>query len=84
MGPLKILLIILSSFVVAAVVFFAGSFIADYTFEHSARLHAREQANAAAVIVPMYFLARFIICPVVSIAAGAFTCWKIAKSRLAL
>jgi len=84
MGPLKISLVILSFFVVAAAVFLAGSFVADYTFEHSARQHAREQANAAAVIVPMYFLAKFIICPIISIAAGAFTSWKIAKSNLAL
>jgi hypothetical protein len=84
MGPLKILLVILSFFVVAAVVFLAGSFTAGYIFEHFARLYAGEEANAAAVVVPMYFLAKFIICPIVSIAAAAFISWKIAKSNLAL
>ena len=84
MGPLKILLVILSFFVVAAMVFLAGSFLAYYIFQHSAPLHAGEQANAAAVIVPMYFFAKFIICPIVSMAAGALTAWKIAKSDLSL
>jgi len=84
MGPLKLLLVILSFFVVAAPVFLAGSVIAGYIFQQSARLYAGEQANAAAVVVPMYFLAKFIICPIVSIAAGTFTAWKVAKSNLAL
>jgi hypothetical protein len=83
MGPLKILLVILSFFVVAALVFLAGSFLADYIFEHYARENA-DPANAAAVMVPVYFLSRFVICPIASIAAGAITAWKIAKSDLAL
>jgi hypothetical protein len=81
MGPLKILLVILGFFGVAALVYLAGSFLADYVAEHAARHHG-SPANAAAVIVPMYFFTKFIICPIVSIAVGAFTAWKIAKSDL--
>jgi uncharacterized membrane protein len=82
MGPLKILLVILSFWVVAALVFLAGSFLADYVVDHAARLHHGGPADAAALIVPMYFFTRFIICPIVSIAVGAFAAWKIAKSDL--
>ena len=82
MGPLKILLVILGFFGVAALVFLAGSFLADYVVEHAARLHHGGPADAAALIVPMYFFTKFIICPIVSITVGAFTAWKIAKSDL--
>jgi hypothetical protein len=82
MGPLKILLIIVGFFGVAALVFLAGSFLADCAFEYAGR-QAGTPANAAAVIVPMYFFTKFIVAPIVSIAAGAFTAWKIAKSDLA-
>ena len=78
------MLVILSFFGVAAVLFLAGSFLAYYIFQHSARLNAGEQANAAAVIVPMYFFTKFVICPIFSIAGGAFTAWKIAKSDLSV
>ena len=84
MGPLKISLIILGFFAVAAFALLAGSFVTDHIFEHSARQHPGEQAGAAAVIVPIYFLAKFVICPIIAIAAGVFTSWKIAKSNLAL
>jgi hypothetical protein len=82
-GPLKILLVILGFFVVATLVFVAGSSLADYIAEHSARQHS-DPASAAAVVVPVYFLARFVICPIAAIAAGAATAWKISKSDLTL
>jgi hypothetical protein len=71
----------LSFFAVAALVFLAGSFLADYVLEHSARQSA-DPVNAAAVMVPVYFLSRFVICPIASVAAGAIAAWKIAKSDL--
>jgi hypothetical protein len=37
MGPLKILLVIFGFFVVATLVFVAGSSLADYIAEHSVR-----------------------------------------------
>ncbi|CAN7466999.1 hypothetical protein LJR220_004212 [Bradyrhizobium sp. LjRoot220] len=83
MGPLKIFLIILSFFGVAALVFLAGSFLTDSILEYSTRQNA-DPANAAAVLVPVYFLSRFVICPIVSIAAGAITAWKISKADLSL
>jgi hypothetical protein len=84
MGTLKLLLIILSFFAVAAMVFLAGSFLADHVLEQSARRHADEQANAAAVLIPVYFLAKFVICPIVSIGAGILASWKVAKSKIAV
>jgi hypothetical protein len=83
MGPLKILLLILSFFGVAALVFLAGAFLVDYIFDYSFR-HSGDPASAAGAIVPLYFFVRFIICPVTSIAAGAISAWKIAKSDLSL
>jgi len=83
MGPLKILLLILSFFGVAVLVFLAGSFLVDYIFDYSFR-HGGDPAGAAGAIVPLYSFARFIICPVASIAAGAISAWKIAKSDLSL
>jgi hypothetical protein len=63
--------------------FLAGSFLVDYIFDYSFR-HSGDPANAAGAIVPLYFFARFIVCPVASIAAGAISAWKIAKSDLSL
>jgi hypothetical protein len=83
MGPLKLLLIIVGFFGVTALVFLAGSYLADCVFEYAFR-QAGTPANSAGVIVPMYFFTRFIVAPIFSIAAGAFTAWKIAKSDLAL
>jgi len=83
MGPLKILLVILGFFVVATLVFVAGSSLADYIAEYSARQYS-DPANAAAVVVPVYFLARFVICPIAAIAVGIATAWKISKSDLPL
>ena len=82
MGPLKLLSVILGFFVVVAAVYLAGSFLADHLLQNSAQQHAGDQANAAAVFVPMYFLAKFVICPIMSIAAGAFAAWKVAKSNI--
>lgn len=79
---MKIVLVVLSFWVAAGAAFFAGSFLADYIAQHTARLHAGDQANAAAVIVPMYFFAKFIICPIFSFATGAFTAWKVSKLDL--
>jgi len=83
MGPLKILLVILSFFGVAALVFLAGSFLVDYIFDYSFR-HSGDPANAAGAIVPLYFFTRFIGGSVASIVAGAISAWKIAKSDLSL
>ena len=83
MGPLKLLLLILSFFGVAALAFLAGSFFIDHIFDFSFR-HSGAPADAAGAMVPLYFFARFVICPVASIAAGAITAWKIAKSDLSL
>jgi hypothetical protein len=82
MGPLKILLVILGFFGVTALVFLAGSFLADYMVELAARRHHGGPADAAAAVVPMYFFTKFIICPIVSIAVGTYAAWKIAKSEL--
>jgi uncharacterized membrane protein len=84
MGPLKILLVILGFFVVAFLIFFAGSFLVDYIAHSAAAAHKADQANGAATIVPIYFFAKFVICPIASIAAGAIMAWKIAKSDLTL
>jgi hypothetical protein len=82
MRPLKILLIIVGFFGIAVLVFFAGSLLADCLFEYAFR-QAATPANAAGFLAPMFFFTKFIVVPIVSIAAGAFTAWKIAKSDLA-